>query len=184
MAGWIYAVELWPAGYVKVGRTTRLGRRLQQHLSAAGFGGAEIVRVHAVACDDVAAAERSALVSLARLPGAAVVHGTETFAGVSFDAACARLDELHHLGREIGEVAWSQTENATLVSDCRAVLAGCGSAALHLDELAAELRTGRPGRYDGLTVPRLGALLRQIGVPVVQVKRHGRNTSGVRRAAL
>lgn len=94
MSGWIYVLELAPTGWVKVGRTNKLGARLTTHIANAGFGGASITRAFAVACAKDEAVEKEVLAALPRQPGVTLVHGKETFAGVDFPEAVRVADAI------------------------------------------------------------------------------------------
>lgn len=84
MASWIYVLELSPPGFVKVGQTTQLPNRLNDHIRVVGMSGAAVTRVFSVACAGAELLERQILKRVADLPGAVAVNGREIYAGVTF----------------------------------------------------------------------------------------------------
>lgn len=105
MNGWIYVLQLTPSDRVKVGQTVSLTKRLNQHLAAAGFNGGSIDRIGAFAvADNVGEVERQILDKLSRTTGATVVHGKETFGGLTFDQVSEIINAIiqkHAAPREI-----------------------------------------------------------------------------------
>lgn len=91
-------------------------------------------------------------------------------------------------GRLTGQAAGLEDERTfepDLLADCRDVLDNLdgGRAAMHLVDLVEALAAYRE-TWARLDADALGAMLREAGAEVGQVKIGGRNTSGVRRAAL
>jgi hypothetical protein len=84
MSGWIYAVEIAPVGWVKIGRTEKLTARLAQHVAAAAFGGGSVIKVASFAVTYPDTAEDDLLAELEAHPGAFLAHGKETFMGIPF----------------------------------------------------------------------------------------------------
>lgn len=84
MSDWVYVLELSPPGYVKVGQSTNLPKRLNDHMRAVGMSGAAVTRIFSVASEDADTLERMILKQVTEMPGAVVVNGREIFAGVTF----------------------------------------------------------------------------------------------------
>jgi S-DNA-T family DNA segregation ATPase FtsK/SpoIIIE len=87
-------------------------------------------------------------------------------------------------GYAAGEEAEAEQEQVELLTDCRTAMDLGSHAAMHLEDLRVALAELRPSTWTNLDNGALGAMLREAGVPVGQVKVKGRNTSGVRRESL
>jgi hypothetical protein len=166
IAEWIYIIQLAPTGYIKVGRTTSLGRRLVTHVGNAACGGSEVARVMLFACVDSATKERRLIRAVAELSGATTAYGKETFRGVTFMAAVAIADEI--AGSPIQRANCNDSVQSLLAAACE-VMDEIASTRMSLDELRRRL-TGRwPDLYGYLTNHALGALLRRAGVTPMTV---------------
>lgn len=176
---WLYVIEL-ATGHVKVGRTASLPRRVASHLANAAFGGGAVSQVYASACADAQRLERDLLVAVGNLPGVELVHGAETFAGVTFTQAVAIAARL----ADASTAPAVTSPYPDLVADCRAVLDAAGTGRMHLADLHRVLRDDRRAAYAFLTVNALAATLRACGIEVGQVKIRGVNRHGVRSADL
>lgn len=169
-AGWLYVLELAPSGWVKVGHTAKIGARLTTHIANAGFGGATITRTFSAACGDAETAEDALLAAMHAHPGAALVHGRETFSGVPFAVAAHAADRV--VASQIAAPRASESLTA-------AVMAALAKEPLHTDELLAKLATAEP-TYARLTARELASALREYGIRPCQLWRHGRNRKGYR----
>lgn len=155
MKGWIYVLELAPAGRVKVGRTEALARRLAKHLASASFSGGAVTRVMSFAVDDTATAERELLASVAAHPRSVLVHGRETFAGITFMEAVGIADQV--VGYRQGRV-WADA-GEDLRGRCASAMDAAGLTRVSLDHLRTLLGDDAPW-----TNVDLGRELRRMGV--------------------
>lgn len=185
--GWIYAIELKPAGCVKVGRTDNLGKRLNDHIGNAHFGGGAVSRTYSVACADSQQAERVLLSHLNAHPSVTVWHGRETFQGLPFETIRELMD---------GIGAISATPNAplpsgALLSACAAVMDENDAQVISLGNLCALLVVKDPAAWASFSPRLLGAHLRASGVQPRTVycanedipgsQRSGSTNKGIRR---
>jgi hypothetical protein len=173
MHGWIYVLELAPSGWVKVGKTETLSKRVARHIGTARFGGGRVVSVLSFAADDMDSAERNLLIDLAAHPGATLVHGRETFAGLPFMEVARLADRV--VGYRKG-AAWKPEPD--LQGRCAAAMDAAGITRISLNHLRILLGDGGPpNNHD------LGRELRRGGcVPdAVRCKHEGRTMQGIKR---
>lgn len=179
MSDWLYVLDLQPTGYVKVGRTDSIGRRVGSHVASARLGGGQVAQIFATQCADVEGAEKSLIQSLRRIPGAKLVVGREVFTGITFAHVVTIANGMVAGGGMVGSAVASMPD---FVADVRSALQE--ETAIHLAELLTRLVYDRPEMYGPFSVLDLSRALRRAGVPTGQIKICGRNRRGIRSAAL
>lgn len=164
MTEYIYVLRLAPSGRVKVGRSDSLGGRLARHIEAAAFGGGHLDRVFSAACADSVAAERALLKAVSSLPGARIVHGRETFEGVTFAVAAAIAEDVVERALVI------EADTPDLVPPLLRAVADLAGDLADDERLSSRLIIEKLA--PDMTEKRLGGLLRGWGAPT------GRNRGG------
>lgn len=176
MSGWIYAVEIAPAGWIKVGRSTKVASRLGQHVAAAAFGGGAVVRMASFSAVHPETAERGLLRVLAEHPRAVLAHGKETFTGITFMEVAAIADGICQ-----PVSTQPRTDVGSLARRCAEVMDEVGVTRASLDHLRRLLLDpGLPTNQD------LGRELRRAGVQTASIHcpTEGRSMQGVKRELL
>lgn len=164
---WLYVIELAPSGFVKVGRTAKIGARLSQHIANARFGGGAVARVFTTACNNAALCERVLIDTLARKRGVVLVHGKETFAGVTFSDAVEMANKAADVGGArplVDPPRPTEGQRRTLLAHCGEVMDGLQVRRLALSLLRDTLAERRPEEYAGISVADLGKAVRTSGL--------------------
>ncbi len=191
--GWLYALELAPSGWIKVGRSAELVRRLAAHATAAAFGDSVVVQVAAARTLAPVQRERQLIDAVGALQGAVVVHGRETFAGVAFPDVAAlvrqhaeRVDPVRvvapqHQPAQPGALVL--VDHPDLLQDITEIMGAAAHGGwrwatpstphIGLAVLLCRLQDQRTGVYGPWDVHALGAMLRARNVRLGTVRVDG-----------